>query len=254
MAPISTDQLENYLLVVVTPPWFQIHACRWVPGWRRYTPTLWVHGTAQSLPQSALQLTRMAPISTDQLENYLFVVVTPPVFQIRACRWVPGWRRYTPTLWVHGTAQSLPQSALQLTRMAPISTDQLENYLLVVVTPPVFQIRACRWVPGWRRYTPTLWVHGTAQSLPQSALQLTRMAPISTDQLENYLLVVVTPPVFQIRACRWVPGWRRYTPTLWEHGTVQSLPQSALQLTRMAPISTDQLENYLLVVVTPPVF
>ena len=115
--------------------------------------------------------------------KYLLVVVTPPVFQIRACRWVPGWRRYTPTLWVHGTAQSLPQSALQLTRMAPISTDQLENYLLVVVTPPVFQIRACRWVPGWRRYTPTLWVRGTAQSLPQSALQLTRMTPISIGQI-----------------------------------------------------------------------
>ncbi|KAL5515320.1 hypothetical protein EMCRGX_G000472 [Ephydatia muelleri] len=32
-------------------------------------------------------------------------------------------------------------------------------------------------------YTPTLWVHGTAQRLPQSALQLTRMAPISTGQL-----------------------------------------------------------------------
>ena len=28
---------------------------------------------------------------------------------------------------------------------------------------------------------PELWVHGTAQSLPQSALQLTRMAPISTE-------------------------------------------------------------------------
>ena len=157
-----------------------MHRCRTL---RRYTPTLWVHVTAQSLPKSALQLTRMAPISTDQLENYLLVVVTPPVFQIRACRWVPGWRRYTPTLWVHGTAQSLPQSALQLTRMASISTDQLENYLLVVVTPPVFQIRACRWVPGWRRYTPTLWVHGTAQSLPQSALQLTRMTPISIGQI-----------------------------------------------------------------------
>ena len=47
---------------------------------------------------------------------------------------------------------------------------------------------------------PELWVHGTAQSLPQGALQLTRMAPISTDQLENYLLVLVTPPVFWIRA------------------------------------------------------
>ena len=41
------------------------------------------------------------------------------------------------------------------------------------------------WVPGWRRYTPTLWVHGTVQSLPQSALQLTRMAPISTGELES---------------------------------------------------------------------
>ena len=115
--------------------------------------------------------------------KYLLVVVTPPVFQIHAWRWVPGWRRYTPTLWVHGTAQSVPQSALQLTRMAPISTDQLENYLLVVVTPPVFWIRAWRWVLVWHRYTPTLWVHGTAQSLPQSALQLTRMAPISIGQL-----------------------------------------------------------------------
>ena len=54
------------------------------------------------------------------------------------------------------------------------------KYLLVVVTPTVFRI--C-WVPGWHRYTPTLWVHGTAQSLPQSALQLTRMAPIFTGQL-----------------------------------------------------------------------
>ena len=85
------------------------------------------------------------------------------------------------------------------------------KYLLVVVTPPMFRIRAWHWVPGWHRYTPTLWVHGTAQSQPQSALQLTRMAPISIGQLENYLLVVVTPPVLRIRAWRWVPGWRRYT-------------------------------------------
>ena len=39
--------------------------------------------------------------------------------------------------------------------------------------------------PGWHRYTSTLWVHGTAQSLHQSALQLTRMAPISTGELES---------------------------------------------------------------------
>ena len=49
----------------------------------------------------------------------------------------------------------------------------------------MFQIRALRWVPGRRRYTPTLWVHGTVQSLHQSALQLTRMAPISTGELES---------------------------------------------------------------------
>ena len=29
----------------------------------------------------------------------------------------------------------------------------------------------------------------------------------------KYLVVVVTPPVFRIGAWRWVPGWRRYTPT-----------------------------------------
>ena len=57
--------------------------------------------------------------------------------------------------------------------------------LVVVVRPPVFRIRAWRWVPGWRRYTPPLWVHGTAQSLTQSTLQLTTMAPISTGELES---------------------------------------------------------------------
>ncbi|KAL5479883.1 hypothetical protein EMCRGX_G023478 [Ephydatia muelleri] len=214
-----------------------------------YTPTLWVHGTAQSVPQSALQLTRMAPISIGQL------VHTDPVGTWNSSESAPKcfathkngthlhW--YTPTLWVHGTAQSLPQSALQLTRMAPISIGQLVHTYPVGTwnssesAPKCFATHKNGTHLHW--YTPTLWVHGTAQSVPQSALQLTRMAPISTDQLENYLLVVVTPPVFWIRARRWVPGWRRYTPTLWVHGTAQSLPQSALQLTRMAPNSIGQL-------------
>ena len=50
-------------------------------------------------------------------------------------------------------------------------------------------------VPGWHRYTFTLWVHGTAQSLPQSALQLTRMAPISTGQLVSLSSCGHTPSV-----------------------------------------------------------
>ncbi|KAL5510415.1 hypothetical protein EMCRGX_G005955 [Ephydatia muelleri] len=129
---------------------------------------------------------------------------------------------YTPTLWVHGTAQSLPQSALQLTRMAPISIGQLVHTYPVGTwnssesAPKCFathkngthlhwsacthlpcgymeQLRVClkvlfnsqEWYPSplVSLYTPTLWVHGTAQSLPQSALQLTRMAPISIGQL-----------------------------------------------------------------------
>eukprot|EP00731_Ephydatia_muelleri_P009156 Em0004g1494a len=51
-------------------------------------------------------------------------------------------------------------------------------------------------------YTPTLWVHGTAQSLPQSALQLTRMAPISIGQLALDALDKVT---FQRSVCSAVP-------------------------------------------------
>ena len=39
--------------------------------------------------------------------------------------------------------------------------------------------------PWLAQYTSTLWVHGTVQSLHQSALQLTRMAPISTGELES---------------------------------------------------------------------
>ncbi|KAL5493275.1 hypothetical protein EMCRGX_G014426 [Ephydatia muelleri] len=129
---------------------------------------------------------------------------------------------YTPTLWVHGIAQSLPQSALQLTRMAPISIGQLVHTYPVGTwnssesAPKCFathkngthfywsacthlpcgymeQLRVCpkvlcnsqEWHPSSlvSLYTPTLWVHGTAQSLPQSALQLTRIAPISIGQL-----------------------------------------------------------------------
>ncbi|KAL5502660.1 hypothetical protein EMCRGX_G009466 [Ephydatia muelleri] len=356
-----------------------------------YTPTLWVHGTAQSLPQSALQLTRMAPISTGELEStyelwshpqcsgstrdvgslvgagthlpcgymeqlrvslkvlcnsqewhpsplvslkvlmscghtpsvqdprvtlgpWLAQVHTYPVgtwnssesaskcfathkngthlhcvldLRVTLGPWlaqvhtypVGTWNSsesaskcfathkngthlhwYTPTLWVHGTAQSLPQSALQLTRMAPISTDPrvtLGPWLAQVHTYPVGTWNSSESVSKcfatlkngthlhW--YTPTLWVHGTAQSLSQSALQLTRMAPISIgthlpcgymEQLRVCLKVLCNSQ-------EWHPSSlvSLYTPTLWVHGTAQSLPQSALQLTRMAPISTGELES-----------
>ncbi|KAL5510417.1 hypothetical protein EMCRGX_G005957 [Ephydatia muelleri] len=156
-----------------------------------YTPTLWVHGTAQSLPQSALQLTRMAPISIGQLVHTYPVGTwnssesAPKCFATHKNGTHLHW--YTPTLWIHGTAQSLPQSALQLTRMAPISIGQLVHTYPVGTwnssesAPKCFATHKNGTHLHW--YTPTLWVHGTAQSLPQSALQLTRMAPISIGQL-----------------------------------------------------------------------
>eukprot|EP00731_Ephydatia_muelleri_P013069 Em0007g379a len=306
-----------------------------------YTPTLWVHGIAQSLPQSALQLTRMAPISIGQLVHtypvgtwnssesapkcfathkngtHLHCVLGPRVTlgpwlaQVHTYP-VGTWNSsesaskcfathkngthldwYTPTLWVHGTAQSLPQSALQLTRMAPISIGQLVHthpvgtwnssesapkcfathkngthldcvlgprvtlgpWLAQVHTYPVGTWNSSESAPKcfathkngthlhW--YTPTLWVHGTAQSLPQSALQLTRMAPIFTGQLVHTYPVGTWNSSDSASKCFATHkngthlDW--YTPTLWVHGTAQSLPQSALQLTRMAPISIGQL-------------
>eukprot|EP00731_Ephydatia_muelleri_P025156 Em0017g239a len=287
---------------------------------------------AQSLPQSALQLTRMAPISIGQLVHTYPVGTwnssesAPKCFATHKNGTHLHW--YTPTLWVHGTAQSLPQSALQLTRMAPISIGQLVHtypvgtwnssesaskcfathkngthlhcvldprvtlgpWLAQVHTYPVGtwnssesaskcfathkngtqlhwsacthipcgymeQLRVCpkvlcnsqEWHPSplVSLYTPTLWVHGTAQSLPQSALQLTRMAPISIGQLVHTYPVGTwnssesAPKCFATHKNGTHLHW--YTPNLWVHGTAQSLPQSALQLTRMAPISIGQL-------------
>eukprot|EP00731_Ephydatia_muelleri_P038582 Em0813g2a len=262
-----------------------------------YTPTLWVHGTAQSLPQSALQLTRMAPISIGQLVHTYPVGTwnssesAPKCFATHKNGTHLHW--YTPTLWVHGTAQSLPQSALQLTRMAPIFTGQLVHTYPVGTwnssecASKCFATHKNGTHLDW--YTPTLWVHGTAQSVPQSALQLTRMAPISIGQLvHTYPVgtwnssesaskcfathkngthyhcvldprVTLGPWLEQVHTYP-VGTWNSsesaskcfathkngthlywYTPTLWVHGTAQSLPQSALQLTRMAPISIGQL-------------
>eukprot|EP00731_Ephydatia_muelleri_P019617 Em0012g442a len=336
-----------------------------------YTPTLWVHGTAQILPQNALQLTRMAPISIGQLLHTYLVGTwnscesaskcfathkngthlhgsasqSLPQSALQLTRMTPisigqivhiypvgTWNSsesaskcfathkngthlhwYTPTLWVHGTAQILPQNALQLTRMAPISIGQLLHTYLVgtwnscesaskcfathkngthlhgsacthLPCGYMEQLRVCLkvlcnsqdWHPSplvslytypvgtWNSsesapkcfathkngthlhcYTPTLWVHGTAASLRQSALQLTRMAPIFTGQL------VHTYPVGTWNSSESAPKCfathkngthlHCYTPTLWVHGTAASLRQSALQLTRMAPIFTGQL-------------
>eukprot|EP00731_Ephydatia_muelleri_P021208 Em0013g935a len=265
MAPIFTGQLMlgPWLAQVHTYPvgtWnssecaskcFATHKNGTHLDW--YTPTLWVYGTAQSLPQSALQLTRMAPISIGQL------VHTYPVGTWNSSESAPmcfathkngthlHW--YTPTLWVHGIAQSLPQSALQLTRMAPISIGQLVHTYPVGTwnssesAPKCFATHKNGTHLHW--YTPTLWVHGTAQSLPQSALQLTRMAPIFTGQLvHNYPVGTwnsseCASKCFATHKNGTHLDW--YTPTLWVHGTAQSLPQSALQLTRMAPISIGQL-------------
>ncbi|KAL5502097.1 hypothetical protein EMCRGX_G008816 [Ephydatia muelleri] len=222
-----------------------------------YTPTLWVHGTAQSVPQSALQLTRIAPISIGQLVHTYPVGTWNSSESASKCFATHkngthlDW--YTPTLWVHGIAQSLPQSALQLTRMAPISIGQLVHTYPVGTwnssesAPKCFATHKNGTHLHW--YTPTLWVHGTAQSVPQSALQLTRMAPISIGQLVGTHLPCGY--MEQLRVClkvlcnsqEWHPSRlvSLYTPTLWVHGTAQSLPQSALQLTRMAPIFTGQL-------------
>eukprot|EP00731_Ephydatia_muelleri_P003760 Em0001g3760a len=218
-----------------------------------YTPTLWVHGTAQSLPQSALQLTRMAPISIGQLVHTYLVGTwnssesAPKCFATHKNGTHLHW--YTPTLWVHGIAQSLPQSALQLTRMAPISIGQLVHTYPVGTwnssesAPKCFATHKNGTHLHW--YTPTLWVHGTAQSVPQSALQLTRMAPISIGQLVHTYPVGTwnssecASKCFATHKNGTHLDW--YTPTLWVHGTAQSLPQSALQLTRMAPISIGQL-------------
>eukprot|EP00731_Ephydatia_muelleri_P005197 Em0002g1373a len=178
--------------------------------------------------QSALQLTRMAPISIGQLvHTYLVgtwnssesdssvldlrVTLGPWLAQVHTYP-VGTWNSsesaskcfathkngthlhwYTPTLWVHGTAQSLPQSALQLTRMAPISIGQLVHTYPVSTwnnsesAPKCFATHKNGTHLHW--YTPTLWVHRTAQSLPQCALQLTRMAPISIGQLVHTYLV-----------------------------------------------------------------
>ncbi|KAL5502688.1 hypothetical protein EMCRGX_G009500 [Ephydatia muelleri] len=224
-----------------------------------YTPTLWVHGTAQSLPQSALQLTRMAPIFTGQLVHTYPVGTWNSSESASKCFATHkngthlDW--YTPTLWVHGIAQSLPQSALQLTRMAPISIGQLVHTYPVGTWNSSESASKCFATHKngthlhWSACTPTLWVHGTAQSVPQSALQLTRMAPISIGQLVGTHLPCGY--MEQLRVClkvlcnsqEWHPSRlvSLYTPTLWVHGIAQSLPQSALQLTRMAPISIGQL-------------
>eukprot|EP00731_Ephydatia_muelleri_P033720 Em0036g24a len=286
MAPISIGQLVHTYPVGTwnssesAPKCFATHKNGTHLHW--YTTTLWVHGTAQSLPQSDLQLTRMAPISIGQLVHTYPVGTwnssesAPKCFATHKNGTHLHW--YTPTLWVHGTAQSLPQSVLQLTRMAPISIGQLvhtypvgtwnssESALQLTRMAPISigQLVHTYPVGTWNSsesapkclathkngthlhwYTPTLWVHGTAQSLPQSTLQLTRMAPISIGQLVHTYPVGTwnssesAPKCFATHKNGTHLHW--YTPTLWVHGTAKNVPQSALQLTRMAPISIGQL-------------
>ena len=170
----------KYLLVVVTPPMFRIRAWRWVPGWHRYTPTLWVHGTAQSQPQSCFATHKNGTHlhwSTWKLLISCGHTPSVPDPRVTLGPWLAQVHTYPVGTW------NSSESASKCFATHKNGTHlhwSAWKYLLVVVTPPVFRIRAWRWVPGWRRYTPTLWVHGTAQSQPQSALQLTRMAPIST--------------------------------------------------------------------------
>ncbi|KAL5502804.1 hypothetical protein EMCRGX_G009635 [Ephydatia muelleri] len=288
-----------------------------------YTPTLWVHGTAQSLPQSALQLTRMAPISIGQLVHtypvgtwnssesapkcfaihkngthlhcvpnprvtlgpWLAQVHTYPVGTWNSSESAPKcfathkngthlhW--YTSTLWVHGTAKSLPQSALQLTRMAPISIGQLVHTYPVGTwnssesAPKCFAIHKngthlhCvldprvtlgPWLAQVHTYPVGTW--NSSESAPKcfathkNGTHL-HCVPNPRVTLGPWLAQVHTYPVGTWNSSESAPKcfathkngthlhW--YTSTLWVHGTAQSLPQSALQLTRMAPISIGQL-------------
>ncbi|KAL5518151.1 hypothetical protein EMCRGX_G003836 [Ephydatia muelleri] len=282
---ISCGHTPSVPTAVTLGPWLaQVHT---------YPVGTW---NSSESAQSALQLTRMAPISIDvgSLVGTGTHLPCGYMEQLRVCpkvlcnsqEWHPSplVSLNTPTLSVHGTAQSLPQSALQLTRMAPISIGQLVHTYPVGTwnssesAPKCFATHKNGTHLHWN--TPTLSVHGTAQSLPQSALQLTRMAPISIGQLVHTYPVGTwnssesAPKCFathkngthlhwsacthlpcgymeQLRVCpkvlcnsqEWHPSplVSLYTPTLSVHGTTQSLPQSALQLTRMAPISIGQL-------------
>eukprot|EP00731_Ephydatia_muelleri_P029122 Em0020g766a len=187
MAPISIGQLVHTYPVGT---WNSSEsASKYFATHKNGTHLHW--SASQSLPQSALQLTRMAPISIGQLVHTYPVGTwnssesAPKCFATHKNGTHLHW--YTTTLWVHGTAQSLPQSDLQLTRMAPISIGQLVHTYPVGTwnssesAPKCFATHKNGTHLHW--YTPTLWVHGTAQSLPQSVLQLTRMAPISIGQL-----------------------------------------------------------------------
>ncbi|KAL5488607.1 hypothetical protein EMCRGX_G017576 [Ephydatia muelleri] len=274
-----------------------------------YTPTLSVHGTTQSLPQSALQLTRMAPISIGQLVHtypvgtwnssesapkcfathkngtHLHCVLDPPV---TLGPWLAQVHTYPVDTW--NSSESAPKCFATHKNGTHLHWSACTHlpfgYMEQLRVCPKVLCNSQEWHPSSlvSLYTPTLWVHGTSQSLPQSALQLTRMAPIFTGQLMlgPWLAQVHTYPVGtwnssesasnvldpRVTLGPWlaqvhtypVGTWNSsesapkcfathkngthlhwYTPTLWVHGIAQSLPQSALQLTRMAPISIGQL-------------
>eukprot|EP00731_Ephydatia_muelleri_P010920 Em0005g1506a len=138
-----------------------------------YTPTLWVHGIAQSLPQSALQLTRMAPISIGQL------VHTYPVGTWNSSESAPKCFA-THKNGTHFYCVPNPRVTLG-PWLAQVHTYPVGTWNSSESAPKCFATHKNGTHLHW--YTPTLWVHGTAQSLPQSALQLTRIAPISIGQL-----------------------------------------------------------------------
>ena len=176
MAPISIGKLENYLLVVVTPPVFRIRAWRWVPGWRRYTLPC---GYMEQLRVCLKVLCNSQEWHPSPLVSLKVLIscghtLSVPDPRVTLGPWLAQVHTYPVGTWNNSESAS---KCFATHKNGTHLHWSAWKYSLVMVTPPVFRIRVWRWVPGWRRYTPTLWVHGTAQSQPQSALQLTRMAP-----------------------------------------------------------------------------
>eukprot|EP00731_Ephydatia_muelleri_P002834 Em0001g2834a len=156
-----------------------------------YTPTLWVHGTAQSLPQSALQLTRMTPISTGELESTYELWSTPsvPDPRVTLAPWLAQVHTYPVGTW------NSSESASKC--FATHKNDTHLHWNSSESASKCFATHKNDTHLHW--YTPTLWVHGTAQSLPQSALQLTRMAPSPLVSLKVLMSCGHTPSVLDPR-------------------------------------------------------
>ena len=148
-----------------------------------YTTTLWEQGTVIRMSVSALKLTEVASIfSEDYVINFIWghSQVGKALGNYAWC-WNPHPHMYTSTWWEQGTVIRMFVSALKLTEVASIFSD---NDMLIISFGGHSQVGqalgnyAWRWVPHPHMYTSTLWEQGTVIRMSVSALELTEVASI----------------------------------------------------------------------------